>query len=59
MANWNMGEQDEARRWYDQAIEWMEKEKGPDDEQLRRFRAEAEELLQIADEKPTTKQELK
>ena len=34
----------------------MEKNQPADDvEQLRRFRAEAEELLKITDEKPTTK----
>ena len=44
MAHWQPGEKDEARKWFDQAVEWMEKNK-PDDEELRRFRAEAAELL--------------
>ena len=35
---------EEARKWYDRAVEWMEKNQ-PADEELKRFRAEAEELL--------------
>jgi serine/threonine protein kinase/Flp pilus assembly protein TadD len=54
MAHWQLGEQDEARRWYGKAVDWMEKQQ-TDDKLLRRFRAEAEELLKITDEKPTTK----
>ena len=46
MAHWQLGEKDEARKWYDQAVQWMEKNQ-PQDEELRRFRAEAEELLGI------------
>jgi tetratricopeptide (TPR) repeat protein len=49
MAHWHLGEKDKARQWYEKAVEWMEKDKPPND-QLRRFRAEAEELLGI--EKP-------
>ena len=62
MAHWQLGDQDDARSWYDKAVErmekWMDKNK-PQDEKLRRFRAEAEELLGIADEDSTTKQESK
>ena len=25
MAHWQLGNKDEARKWYDQAVEWMEK----------------------------------
>src|SRR5439155_17525669 len=25
MAHWQLGEKDEARNWYDQAVEWMDK----------------------------------
>jgi tetratricopeptide (TPR) repeat protein len=46
MAHWQLGDKDQARRWYDRAVEWMEKNR-PQDEELRRFRAEAEEVLQI------------
>jgi tetratricopeptide (TPR) repeat protein len=46
MAHWQLGKKDEARKWYDRAVRWMDKNTLWDDE-LRRFRAEAEELLQI------------
>jgi len=49
MAHWQLGQKDEARQWYDKAVEWMEKNQ-PEDEELRRFRAEAAELLGIENE---------
>ncbi len=48
MAYWNLGEKEEARKWYDRAVEWMET-KRPDDAELARFRAEAAALLGISD----------
>jgi serine/threonine protein kinase/Tfp pilus assembly protein PilF len=54
MAHWQLGHREEARDWYDKAVEWMEMNQ-PKNEQLLRFRAEAEELLKITDEKPMTK----
>jgi len=48
MAHWQLDHKEEARRWYYKAVEWMEKNK-PDDEQLRRFRAEAAELLGVTE----------
>jgi serine/threonine protein kinase len=45
MARWRQGDQNEARKWYDQAVQWMEKNQ-PQHEELRRFRTEATELLQ-------------
>ncbi len=39
IAKHKLGHKD-AREWYDNAVAWMEKNK-PDDEELRRFRAEA------------------
>jgi tetratricopeptide (TPR) repeat protein len=39
-------EQDDAREWHDKAVAWMEEHK-PDDEELKRFRAETERLLGI------------
>jgi tetratricopeptide (TPR) repeat protein len=48
MAHWQLGQKDEARQWYDKAVEWMEKNR-PWDEELRRFRAEAEELMGMAE----------
>jgi tetratricopeptide (TPR) repeat protein len=53
MAHRKLGHHDEARRRYNQAVEWMEKnkpalEKGRTQaEYLRRFRGEAEDLLDV------------
>ena len=46
MANWQLGKKEEARKWYDKAVQWMDKNQ-PKDEELRRFRSEAEELLAV------------
>jgi serine/threonine protein kinase/tetratricopeptide (TPR) repeat protein len=43
-AHARLGEKEEARRWYDRAVQWMEKHM-PDHVELRRFRAEAEQAL--------------
>jgi tetratricopeptide (TPR) repeat protein len=43
-AHWQLGQKEEARKWYDKAVAWMEKNQ-PKDEQLGRFRAEAASLL--------------
>jgi tetratricopeptide (TPR) repeat protein len=50
MANWKLDRQEEARKWYDQAVQWMEKH-APHQEELGRFRAEAEELLGVNEKK--------
>ncbi len=44
MAHWQLGDKDQARKWCDQAVGWMDKNQ-PKDEELLRFRAEAEELM--------------
>jgi serine/threonine protein kinase/tetratricopeptide (TPR) repeat protein len=44
MAHWQLGEKDQARQCYQQAAAWMEKNR-PWDDELRRFGAEAEELM--------------
>jgi superkiller protein 3 len=46
MAYWQLNERDEARQWYEKAVEWMEKQQ-TGDTQLHRIRAEAEELLEF------------
>jgi len=52
MAHWKLGHKDEAQNRRAQALEWMQKnpealKKNPSyDDELRRFRAEAEELLE-------------
>lgn len=50
MAHRQLGDNNEARQWYDKAVEWMEKDE-PDDEYLPRFQVEAEELMGIAKQK--------
>jgi serine/threonine protein kinase len=49
MAHWQLGEQEESRQWYRQAVAWMEKNQRGDHD-LRRFRAEAAELLGVREE---------
>jgi tetratricopeptide (TPR) repeat protein len=44
LAHWQLGKQEEARKWYEKAVEWMEKNQ-PEDQELRRFRNEAEDAL--------------
>src|SRR5262249_22308539 len=46
VAHWQLGQREEARSWYGKAVQWMEKN-APQDEQSRRFRAEAAEVLGI------------
>jgi tetratricopeptide (TPR) repeat protein len=48
MAHWQRGDKDKARCWYDKAIQRIERNESQDDE-LRRFRAEAAALLQVRD----------
>jgi hypothetical protein len=48
MAHWQLGEKGQARAWYDKGVAWMDKHR-PEDEGLRRFRAEASALLGIND----------
>jgi tetratricopeptide (TPR) repeat protein/serine/threonine protein kinase len=51
MAHWQQGAKGKARTYYDQAVQWMEKN-ASQNEQLRRFRTEAEELLGIKKKEP-------
>ena len=48
MAHWQLGHKQEAQRYFERAVEWMDV-KGPRNEELLRFRAEAEELLGIGE----------
>jgi len=50
MAHWQLGEKDKAREWYDRAVLWMEKNQ-PKNEELRCFREEAAELLELKEKK--------
>ena len=48
MAHWQLGEKEQARKRYGQAVQGMQKEThGELRRELRRFRAEAAELLKI------------
>jgi tetratricopeptide (TPR) repeat protein len=51
MTYWRLGEKDQARRWHDRAVAWMEKYKRQDVD-LKRSRAEAAELLGVKDPPP-------
>src|SRR5262245_11922648 len=46
MAHWKLDRKAEARKWYETAVAWMDKHHS-ESEWFRRFRAEAEELLEI------------
>ena len=51
MAHWQRGKKDEARRWYETAVNRMDKS-APKSETLTRFRAEAAELLGVDPKTP-------
>jgi tetratricopeptide (TPR) repeat protein len=53
MAHWQLGHRDDASQWYDRAVRWMRENNSDKDDELRRFRAEAAELLQIKDKTPS------
>jgi tetratricopeptide (TPR) repeat protein len=44
MAHWKMERQQDARQWYDRAVQWMMKNQ-PQNQELRRFWDEADEVL--------------
>ena len=44
ISHWKLGNKDEARQWYVRAVPWMDV---PMNAELRRFRAEAEDLLGV------------
>jgi len=52
MAHWQRNDKEQARKWYDQAVGWLEKNKETlkkdklHEEELHRFRAEAAALLE-------------
>jgi tetratricopeptide (TPR) repeat protein len=48
MAHWQVGEQDKARDWFARSVAWTEKGL-QDNAEMKRFRAEAAELLGVAD----------
>ena len=46
MAHWRLGDRNQARTWFDRAVQWMARHQ-PHDGELCRFRAEAEALLAV------------
>jgi hypothetical protein len=48
MSDWQKGEKDQARRWYEKAVAWTAKDRAQDAELLR-FRSEAAALLGVID----------
>jgi hypothetical protein len=44
MAHCRLGDRNEAQIWFDRAVQWMDRHK-PHDDELRRFRAEAQAML--------------
>jgi tetratricopeptide (TPR) repeat protein len=46
MAHRQLGDKENAHQWFDQAVQWMDKQV-PKHDELRRFRAEAAELLKV------------
>ena len=58
MAHWQLKHKEEARRWYDKSVAWMDKNNSHDEELLR-FRAEAQELLDIGKKPQTAKEKPK
>jgi superkiller protein 3 len=49
MAHWQLGDHERARKCYDQAVEWMDRDE-PKNEELRRFREEATGLMKVQDQ---------
>src|SRR5262249_7054519 len=53
VAHWKLDDRAEARKWYDQAVAWLEKNRqalaknARQADELRRFRSEAEEVLEL------------
>jgi tetratricopeptide (TPR) repeat protein len=56
MAHWQLGNKAEARQWYDKGAKWMDKN-APGNNELRRFRTEAAELLGITYTPPEEKEQ--
>jgi Tfp pilus assembly protein PilF len=46
MAHWQLGDKEKSRGYFEKAVEWTQKNQ-PTNEELVRFRAEAEEMLGI------------
>jgi tetratricopeptide (TPR) repeat protein len=58
MAHWQLGNKEEARRWYDKGVEWMDRQHAPS-AALQGFRNEAAELLDVNESKSPPDPQLK
>ena len=56
-AYWHLGYKEEAVRWYDKAVDWMDKHK-PNDKDLVRFRDEAAKLINSEGEDKSTEDQV-
>jgi len=59
MLRWKLGQKEEARRWYDKGVKWMDEDKARsrcEDETFVRFRDEAAKLLGIPVKPPAAKE---
>src|SRR5262249_7514956 len=50
MAHWQLGDKEEARKWYDKGVAWTKKN-APNDDELQRFQQEAAKTLEITEPK--------
>jgi hypothetical protein len=46
MAHWQLAHEEEAHKWYDMAVKWMDRN-APQNESLRCFRGEGAELPDV------------
>ena len=51
MAHWQLGDKDQARKWYTQAVQWMHEQKATSQES-RHLQRDAAALLKIDKPKP-------
>lgn len=59
MLRWKLGQKEEARRWYDKGVKWMDEDKSRsrcEDETFVRFRDEAAKVLGIPVKPPEAKE---
>jgi serine/threonine protein kinase/TPR repeat protein len=53
MINWQLGDKERARSWYDKAVQWM-KDHESKDQELQQFQDEASKLLKVEDQTPSS-----
>jgi eukaryotic-like serine/threonine-protein kinase len=51
MAHWRLNNKDEARRWYQIAVDWMDASRSRNTQTMKQVRREAAELLEISESK--------